>query len=284
MSSTKGCLRLHFHLPPGDLHTRLDVQAQEPPLKVIRAFKLDDGAALVHLHNISGGVLGGDQLALEVRVGPNASAQLTTTSATRIYRQRAGAAESVHTSHMAVDENGLLEMLPDPVIPFAGSVYRQQTQIELADGAGLFWWETIAPGREAHDERFGYERLTLETYIRACGQPIAIERARLEPHLRPLNSLARLGPFRYFSTFYICRVGLPTQRWTALEAELAHLAGELSHPGETKWGVSTLVAHGLAVRALSREGRSATTGLLAFWRAAKRALYGRQAVLPRKIY
>ena len=50
---------------------------------------------------------------------------------------------------MAVAENDLLELLPDPLIPFAGSAYQQQTQIDLADNAGLFWWETIAPGREA---------------------------------------------------------------------------------------------------------------------------------------
>ncbi len=44
--------------------------AQEPPWRVIRAFPQDNGAALVHLHNVSGGVLAGDDLHLDIAVGP----------------------------------------------------------------------------------------------------------------------------------------------------------------------------------------------------------------------
>jgi hypothetical protein len=37
------------------------------------------------------------------------------------------------------------------------------------------------------------------------------------------------------------------------------------------------------VRALSVNGREITTGLPAFWREAKRFVYDREAVLPRKV-
>src|SRR5258708_17687224 len=142
--------------------TVLNVREAVPPLRVIRAFGIEHGATLVHLHNVSGGVLGGDKLALRVDVGPGAASQLTTTSATRIYRRRQNAAEAMQVQECTVSENGLLEMLPDPIIPFAGAVYRQQTRIVLADGAGLFWWETIAPGRAARGEGFAYDQLRLD--------------------------------------------------------------------------------------------------------------------------
>jgi hypothetical protein len=48
--------------------------------------------------------------------------------------------------------------------------------------------------------------------------------------------------------------------------------------------VSTLVAHGLAIRAVSKQGRDIAHGLQAFWHAAKIALYGQPAIPPRKIY
>lgn len=54
------------------------MRRQDPPLKVVRAFALDQGrsGALVHLNNVSGGVLAGDRLVLDVEVeggGPRKS-------------------------------------------------------------------------------------------------------------------------------------------------------------------------------------------------------------------
>ncbi|HLY27264.1 MAG TPA: urease accessory protein UreD [Aggregatilineales bacterium] len=257
---------------------------QTPPLKVIRAFEQESGGALVHLHNVSGGVLGGDSLAYEIDLDEHTEVQLTTTSATRIYRHRQGAPTAVQRMRIRVGQGALLEYLPDPIIPFANSRYRQATAIMLAQDAGLFWWESLAPGRTARDEVFAYEQLNLETLIRTEDRPIAIERLCLEPAARPLSSPLRMGNYRYLTTFYICKVGLEGSQWQALEGQLRALALERSRREEVLWGVSMLVAHGLAVRGLSVSGRSLAPGLLAFWQAAKTFLYGRAAVLPRKIY
>ena len=279
----EGRLRLHFSIDR-ERQTRLMVREQRPPLQVIRAFPISTGGALVHVHNISGGVLGGDQLKLEVEVEPGALAQLTSTSATRLYRSRPGVPAAQQTGTITVREGALLEYLPDPLIPFAGSCYHQHMHIELDSGAGLFWWETVAPGRVAQGEQFAYEQLLLDLHISTQGRSIAIERLKLEPHCRALSSLARLGPYSHFCSFYICRVGLEAVHWSTLEKELGALAQELSCPGEISWGVSTLVAHGLVLRAVSRQGRDIPPGLLAFWRAAKRYLYDEEPVPPRKIY
>jgi urease accessory protein len=281
MSRVQGRLHLDFDRLGGGT-TRLLVREATPPLRVIRAFELADGAAMIHLHNVSGGVLGGDHLEMSVRVGAGAQAQVTTTSATRVYRSRGQRA--VQTNTIQVAEGGLLEMLPDPVIPFAASDYQQITRVQLAEGAGLFWWEVIAPGREARGERFAYNRLMLETEIHACGRPIALECSRLEPGLRPLAALSRLGTYHYFAAFYICRVGMPSAAWNTLESELAELASSLTQSAEIQWGVSTLAAHGLVVRSLSQNSRGILKGLTAFWDKAKRSLYGREAIPPRKIY
>ncbi len=280
LTAVKGKLNLVFE---NKGQTRLTVMEQLPPLKVVRAFQQSDGAALAHLHNLSGGVLGGDRLEMVVTVGAEARAQLTTTGATRLYRSRGEAAISSQHNYYTVGENALLEYLPDPLIPFAGSLYQQETRIELAPGAGLFWWETVAPGREAHGELFDYELLQLQVDIFAGARPVAIERVRLEPKRVKLTSLARLGEYRYFSTFYICRVGLEAARWLELEAILSETARQLSCGGEILWGVSTLPAHGLVVRALSLTSRAIPPGLLQFWKLAKRELFGQEAIPPRKV-
>src|SRR4051794_28898387 len=80
-SRVAGHLDLRFRVSAEAGRTVLDVRAQQPPLRVIRAFPIDAGGTLVHLHNISGGVLGDDRLELAVDVGPGAYAQLTSTGA-----------------------------------------------------------------------------------------------------------------------------------------------------------------------------------------------------------
>ena len=272
-----------FTRPTATDATRLQVKEQQPPLRVVRAFPLPDHAVLAHIHNVSGGVLGGDQLTFCAAVGQNARVQITTTGATRVYRHRPTYPTATQANHFQVAPGGLLEYLPDPLIPYAGSRYRQVTKIELADDAGLFYWEVLSPGREAHDELFAYDELQLHLDLYAAGRAIALERISLCPRTASPASMVRVGPYRYVATFYLCRVGVPAAAWLALEKTLQALAETFTKP-QALWGVSTLPAHGLSVRGLSMYSRALLAGLHSFWQAAKWALYGQNAVPPRKVY
>jgi len=117
----------------------------------------------------------------------------------------------------------------------------------------------------------------------AEGRLIARERVTLEPRRFPLSSPARLSTYRYWATFYICRVGLDASAWLALEERLRVVAREFPCPGETLWGISTLTAHGLVCRCVAMRGRDVVSGLQQLWRSAKMAIYGTEAVPPRKV-
>jgi urease accessory protein len=264
--------------------TRLRSSHQEPPLKAVRAFAAADGAALLHLHNVSGGLLGGDQLSLNAKLGPGAMVQLTTTGATRIYRPRTEAPPATQTNEVTVGESAQLEYVPDPIIPYAGARFSQRTSIHLAAGAGLFWWEILSPGREAHGEVFQYACMEVRTDVTARGRPICSERVRLQPRQHDLSSAARMGNYRYWATFYVCRVGIEPSAWRALEDRVRERSAAFQPVGEARWGVSTLSSDGLVIRGMAHHGRDAYSGLLAFWRVAKQALYGQEPVLPRKVY
>jgi urease accessory protein len=276
-------LRLDFERDVRTGQTVLTGSRQDAPLRVVRAFAVDHGAALVHLHNVSGGLLGGDRLKLGVNVGADAQVQVTTTGATRIYRPRVDALAASQSNEISVGPQGLLEYLPDAVIPFAGARFSQTTSIRLADGAGLFWWEILAPGREARGEVFEYESLEFKTDLLAIGQLVGMERVRLDPKKRGLASVARLGAHRTWATFYICRVGLGAAEWIEVEKDLREVLGLLVGRGDALWGISTLSAHGLLVRCAAKRGRDVLPGLQEVWRAAKWRLYGRAAVAPRKV-
>jgi urease accessory protein len=258
----------------------LTVGEQQPPWKVVRSFASADGGCLVHLNNISGGVLAGDRLHLSIRAAAGAHAQVTTTGATRLYRANVGASPARQSVCAEVGAGALLEYLPDPVIPFAGARYEQTAAFQLQPDGGLFWWEILAPGRAG--EQFAYERLDFETAIDADG-PIAIERARLEPGTHSLHNPVQMASFTHCATFFICRAGLPSEVWANLETVLAQSARMAASP-QVIWGVSTLVRDGLVIRGLAMETRHLLTGLLDFRRQARMELYGSEPTALRKTY
>jgi urease accessory protein len=250
---------------------------------VIRAFPQENGAALVHLHNVSGGVLAGDDLHLDIEVGPHARAQVTSTGATRIYRNGKGISGSGQTTSISVGEGGLLEYLPDAVIPFAGSTHCQSTRIRLAGGATLFWWEVVAPGRQAMGERFRFECLRLMTRIDSPLGPLVLEDLLMEPGARPPDSPARLGGYTYTAAFYAIQVGRPAPDLRELETRLAEIAVRESRPGCTIWGTSALASDGVVVKGLATSAHPIPSTLAGFWSAARRFLTGEAPVPPRKL-
>lgn len=259
------------------------VGAQEPPWRVIRAFSQPNGACLAHLHNVSGGILAGDRLALHVQVCPGAVAQLTSTGATRLYRHRAGASDSTQEISIAVRKNGLLEYLPDMLIPFGGSRHHQQTLVTLEEGATFLSWEMVAPGRHAMGEQFAFDRLRISTRVESENGPLLLEDFLLEPGRRSPYAPARLGGFTHSAAFYAFQCGRSPGDLRALECRLSEIARDASQAGCTIWGASALGAGGIAVRGLSATSRHLPATLVRLWDAARRFLTGEEAVPPRKL-
>jgi urease accessory protein len=263
--------------------TILRVKQQQPPWRVVRGFRGYSGETLAHMHNVSGGILDSDSLHCQIDVCSAAQAQVTSTGATRVYRSRSPGSRASQCMRVNIASDGYLEYVPDQLIPFAGSRFDQTARIEIEHGGSLIWWDRVAPGREASEEIFRFESLTSRFELIADGQPVAIERWSLTPLIAPLDSIARLGPFRHFASCYVCRAGEPAGYWKNFESQLQKHADQLCS-AEVLWGVTSLRAHGLVIRGLAVSGRSLASGLVELWKAAKWILCGRVATLPRKVH
>jgi urease accessory protein len=271
-------LSLSFH------QNRVHAVRQDPPWKVIRGFRESNGAVLVHLNNVSGGVLAGDRLAMDIEVDAGVSAVVTTTGATRLYRHRPGMGNSEQRATFRIGEGATLEYLPDPLIPFAGSRHAQRARFSLQPRAALFWWEVLAPGRQAAGEAFRFDYLCIDSEISLEDVPLLRETFLLEPRERPLAVNARMGQYSYLASFYVCQGGRSPQFWRDCEDELNALASEITRPGEALWGSSTLQSDGVIVRGLSTSQRFISGALIKFWRTAKKAIKNEDPVPPRKVY
>lgn len=258
------------------------VPAQQPPWRAIRAFSNRNSQAVVHLHNVSGGILAGDALELSIEAGPASRVQVTSVGATRIYRHRVGRETARVAAAICVERDAVLEYLPDIVIPFGGSRCSQLTDVSLGPNAGFIGWESLAAGRVASGEEFAFDYFHSEVSLRSETRPLAMERYSLEPCARDPRSPVRWGRFRYLATLYVCHTGIEASRWTVLESGLNDYAFNQS-TSESRWAVSALVASGLVIRGMALEAHQITAGLLRFWGMAKQDIWGEPAIPPRKI-
>ena len=109
------------------------------------------GAARCVLSSLGGGLLQGDAIAVEARVGAGATLQLSTQASTKVYRGARGAAQSLDAD---VKAGGLLVVTPDAVTPFQGSRYEQTQTVKLAAGGSCVVVDWLGAGRSANGERW----------------------------------------------------------------------------------------------------------------------------------
>ncbi|MGI5245007.1 urease accessory protein UreD [Dactylosporangium sp. CA-139066] len=120
----------------------------------------------VHIVGGAAGPLGGDDLSLEVEVGPGAELWLRTVAASVALPGRDGA-ESCLSVHATVGEGGFLAFLPEPIVAAARCRHHNVSVVSVAGDARLLWREEAVFGR--HGEPSG--DLRLSTTIRRNARP-----------------------------------------------------------------------------------------------------------------
>jgi urease accessory protein len=167
--------------------TRLAHLRGEVPL-LLRRTQTDVGLITVHLVGGAAGPLGGDDLRLDIEVGPDAALSLSTVAATLALPGRGGA-RSQFTVAASVARGGTLHWLPEPTIAAAGSRHIMRATIELGDGAALLWRDELVCGR--HGEQPG--DATITTSVTYAGKPLLHQTLDVGPGAEGWSGPAVLG-------------------------------------------------------------------------------------------
>ncbi len=122
------------------------------------------------LINTSGGLTGGDTLALEARVGVGAHLALTTQAAERAYRSADDVARV--SADITVEAGGHLAWLPQELILYDGAALSRSLKVDLAPTATLLMVEPVIFGRAAMGERLSSARFTDRIDISRDGAPL----------------------------------------------------------------------------------------------------------------
>jgi urease accessory protein len=195
------------------------------PLRVLKAlYPEGDGVCHHVLVHPPGGIAGGDHLDIDVDVGANAHALITSAGAARFYRSDDKAAAQI--ARLRVQQGARLEWLPLETIAFPGCRASNQVHFDLAPGAQCLGWDLLALGLPAADQAF--DRGSIEQQLHWPG--VWLERGRIAAEdARLLDSALGLAGQRALGTIWFAS-HVP---WTTAERDtLLESARELAASSE----------------------------------------------------
>jgi urease accessory protein len=254
--------------------TRLARRAHRGPFVVQRPF-FPEGRGVCHVYLLHppGGLVGGDELRLDLRVGPAAHTLVTTPAAGKAYRTLGPLARQSHA--LTVEAGGTLEWLPQETIVYDGASVELETRVELAPDARFFGAETLCFGLPARREPFAHGSCRQIFDLRRDGAPILIERGRFAGGAQVQTAAWGLGG----ATVLTLIVAAPAPE-AAIVDELRALAAA-TPPGDR--AAVTVLGDGtaLVVRHLGGRAERARAFAQSVWQSVRPALLGRIARTPR---
>ena len=157
-------------ISPGGWRGRLSVQYRrdgertishdlhEGPLRLLQRL-YPEGPGVCHhvLVHPPGGIVGGDQLEIDLTLAPGSHAVLTTPGATRFYRSAGLPASQVLTAR--VQDGGRLEWLPLENIAYPGCQAENRVTFALEGSAEMIGWDLLALGLPAAGAAFDRGRM-----------------------------------------------------------------------------------------------------------------------------
>jgi urease accessory protein len=247
--------------------TLLAERRRHGPLAVQRPFYPEGDVCHVYLLHPPGGVVGGDVLAIDIRLEAAARALITTPGATKFYRSAGRLARQTQT--LRVEDGAVLEWLPQENILFPGAEVALETRVELQGDARLALWEIQCLGRPTNDEGFDEGHLDSRLTILRDDVPLVLERLRVDAGNRFRRSL--MAGFAVSATLLISH---------AQTAEV-EACRDLLYSGDTDHAGASLVDGILIVRYLGNSTERARGLFTEIWQRLRPATLGRAASTPR---
>jgi len=189
-SNWHGKIKLNYQF--NQHKTELLSSFTQSPFKIQQSF-YPEGEAICHniiLHT-AGGVVGGDILDQEIILNDHSQSLITTPAANKIYRSNGKIAQQ--NINIRLENQTILEYLPQEMIVFNGAKYHQSNIINLHQDSTFLMWEIIRFGRTARGEIFnqGYWQSNLEIWQEST--PILIDHICLQGEDDLFHSLTGLN-------------------------------------------------------------------------------------------
>ena len=248
--------------------TFLSTRKHIGPLTIQRPFYPEGDLCHLYLLHPPGGIVGGDQLSIEVNTDSNSSALLTTPGATKVYRT-SDHKHSTINQNFIVAEDSSFEWLPMETIVFPGANSQFSSKLLLSGNARIAAWEVYCLGRPAINESFDFGSLNFSLELWRDGMPILLDKLMIDK--TELESVVGLRGFPVFGTFIISKTNkkvLETVRTMMIETE------------SCVTGV-TQIEDIIIVRSLAKKTYLVQDLFKKIWQTVRPLVFEREASIPR---
>ncbi|MFT5535209.1 MAG: urease accessory protein [Burkholderiaceae bacterium] len=248
--------------------TRLTEREHRGPLRVQKALYPEHPsvchAVIVHP---PGGVVGGDQLDIAVRVGSQASVFISTPGAAKWYR--ANGHVSRQSVRLEVAAGASLEWMPQETIFFNNAHVRLNSTITLHGDATYVGCDILCFGRTASGETFNAGTIAQHSTIRRDGKLIWFEQGRIDGAGNAMHSPLGLAGKTVCATLLVAGKTITPVALATLRETLGPQVG-ITHMKSI-----------LVVRHLGDSSEHARRLMMQAWQALRPLLLAREAVVPR---
>ncbi len=197
------------------------------PLKILTPRSRGTSAWAI-ASSFGGGLVSGDQTRLEVMVESGARCYLGTQASTKVFRNPRRD-PCGHQTMARVGPGALLVFAPDPVQPFADSIYVQRQEFQLAADASLVLLDWFSAGRTARGEVWRFHQFRSRNAVRIAAangraatdgiSPLAfLDSLALDADGGALTSAHRTGRYQCFATLLCLGPAMANIASAALES------------------------------------------------------------------
>ena len=248
--------------------TFLSTRKHIGPLTIQRPFYPEGDLCHLYLLHPPGGIVGGDQLSIEVNTDSNSSSLLTTPGATKVYRT-SDHKHSTINQNFIVAEDSSFEWLPMETIVFPGANSQFSSKLLLSGNARVAAWEVYCLGRPAINESFDFGSLKFSLELWRDGIPILFDKLMIDK--TELGNTVGLRSFPVFGTFIISKTNkkvLETVRTMMIETD------------SCVTGV-TQIEDIIIVRSLAKKTYLMQDLFKKIWQTVRPLVFNREATIPR---
>lgn len=181
--------------------TVLKKSLHEGPLRVQKAL-FPEGNDICHsiIIHPPAGIAGGDTLEIDVFVGAECHAVLSTPSASKWYKSfKNSATQSIQ---FELGASAKLDWLPQENLFFKGAYAKVLTKLNLQSSSSFIGWDAAMLGRHASGEEWSKGNVHMRNQIYRDGKLLWIENGQINAEDMHYKSLPQIGSWPVFATLW----------------------------------------------------------------------------------